>query len=180
MVPSTADTQSFERFDLDIQTSRGIDDLEPAEQLDTDIVALLRVSRFRSIAERLDYLNAELAADQDWDIDEIDADSVASFCAFMLSTNPVALPLVGLHPDGFVFAQWRVVRRETDLFWSGGDGSLSMVFEPLNLVNYAASSGLGEDGAEAITANGVMPMADVRGALGFFLSRMAEFEFAED
>ena len=146
----------------------------------TDVVAALRNSRYRAVAERLDYLNAELADDPDYDIDEVNPDSVVNFATFLLSEKPAAPPIVGLHPNGFVFAQWRVVRQEHDELWGGGDGSLVMVFEPSNLVNFAARSGIAEDGAKTITANGVMPVQDLQISLQYFLSRVAEFEFNED
>ena len=147
---------------------------------DANPVDVLRGSRFRAVAERLDYLNAELADDPDWEIDEVDPDSVASFAAFLFSAKPAALPMVGLHPSGFVFAQWKVVPQEGDVLWEGGDGSLIMVFEPSQLVSYAASSGMVESGTNSIAANGIMPVQGLRSVLGFFLSRVAEFEFDED
>ena len=147
---------------------------------DTDVVLALRNSRYREVSERLDYLNAELADDPDWDIDEVDPDSVASFATFLLSEDLAALPIVGLHPSGFIFAQWRVIRQQHDEFWGVGDGSLVMVFEPSQLVNYAAICGKADDGASAITANGVLPVQNLRSSLGYFLSRVAEFEFNED
>ena len=69
---------------------------------DVDVVQALRNSRFREVAERLDYLNAELAEEPDWDVDEVDPDSVLDFATFLLTANPSALPIVGLHPSGFV------------------------------------------------------------------------------
>ncbi len=146
----------------------------------TDVLEALRTSRFNSIAERLDYINAELADDPDWHIDQVHPDSIASFGTFLLSENPSVLPMVGLHPSGFVFAQWRVVKLEQDLLWDGGDGSLSMVFEPSNLVNYAASAGIAPDGAHTIVASGIIPVEDVKNSVEFFLSRAAEFDSDED
>ena len=150
-----------------------------SEAPSADVLEALRTSRFSSIAERLDYINAELADDPDWNIDQVHPDSIASFGTFLLLENPRVLPMVGLHPSGFVFAQWRVVNLEHDLHWDGVDGSLSMVFKPSNLVNYAASAGTAPDGAHTIVASGIMPVEDVKNSVEFFLSRAAEFDSDE-
>ena len=155
----------------DILDHRMSEPLRWPDIADEDIVDALRSSGFQSVADRLDYLNAAVAEDPEYDADEINSDSVAAFGKFLLSANPEVRPLVGLHPSAYVFAQWRIKSQEEDAWWGGGEGSLSVVFEPSKLARFAARCGKTEDGVNVIVANGVVPVQDLEGSIRFFLTR---------
>ena len=141
-----------------------------------EMLDMLRASKFRGIAERLDHLNAEVTDDPDFDVDQIHEQSVENFGNFLLTAEPSAMPMVGVHPAGYVFAQWRVVGNEKEQYWGDGDGILSVIFEPSHLVRYAASSGPEVEGIERISCSGIMPTENFRAAMDVFFSRVADYK----
>ena len=138
---------------------------------DDEVVQILRTDGFQSVVERLDYLNAVVAEDPEYEADAIHPDSVSAFGKFLLSAKPKVRPFVGLHPSAYVFAQWRIKGGARDELWSGGEGSLSIVFEPLGLARFAARAGQSGGGSNVAVVNGLMPAEAIAGALEFFLAR---------
>ena len=143
-----------------------------------DVVAALRRSRFKPVAERLDYLYESMADDQD--IYEVSPDSVVAFGTFLLVAQPTALPLVGIDPSGYVFAQWNVEARNEPAPWGGEEGSIVAVFEPTKLVHLTARCGGSTDGTSPVELNGVVPVQALANTLHFFLSKATAHRVDDD
>ena len=143
-----------------------------------DVVTALRRSRFKAVAERLDFLY-ECAAN-DPVINEINPESVTAFGKFLLVAQPAALPSVGLDQSGHVLAQWKIASGDESTPWSGAEGSIVSVFEPTDLVHFTAKYGAATDDNNPVELNGAVPVQALASTLHFFLAKAAPFGVDDD
>ena len=139
--------------------SRASSDVAAATE-QREVIAILRSSGSRAIADRLGYLHS-LAVD-DPDEKPIAFESLRRLALFVMGKLRLPDPEIGVSPEGFAQAEWRV----------GDDGVLAMEFLPADVIRFAAVSHAAGRGTQRLSVNGVLPTADALDAVQVFTDRL--------
>ncbi len=164
-IRATYDPVEFETLSTSVEirvTARG-----PAWELTIDsastpneIIAVLRLNRLDTIADRLKYLR-QLVED-DPDEPPIAIESLRTLVNFLLSERQLPNPQIGVSPDGLAQVEWRIPT----------NGILAMEFLPSGLIRFAAISSTAQRSAERLRVNGTLPKKDALIAVRPFTSHM--------
>ena len=149
-----------------------------------EIVAAMRGYGLAAIADRLNHLRAQIADDPDEP--DLVLESLRSFADFFMHEDRLPLPEVGIGPEGFLEAEWRIPAergasvvasharwvRPDERYWGQGDGILAMKFLPSGSIQYAAISGPVGRGKERLRSSGVYSKDSIMSAIQAFTSRL--------
>ncbi len=148
------------------------------------IVTVMRLCGLTAIADRLNHLRALIAEDPDEP--DLVLESLRSFADFFLCDDRLPVPEVGVGPEGFLEAEWRIpAKREASVFaplvrwvrpderyWGKGDGILAMKFLPSGSIQYAAVSEPVGQGKVRLRSSGVYSKDSIMPAIQAFTSRL--------
>ena len=141
-----------------------------------EIVDALRSHGLKELAARLAHLGAMIADDPDEP--DLVIESLHSFADFFMQEERLPVPEIGVDPEGFVEAEWRIpangggMAAPDDRYWGRGDGILAMKFLPTGLVQFAATSGPAAHGTERLRTSGILPRNRIMPAVQTFVSRL--------
>lgn len=149
-----------------------------------EIMAAMRGYGLAAIADRLNHLRAQIAEDPDEP--DLVLESLRSFADFFMHEDRLPLPEVGVGPEGFLEAEWRIPAergasviasyarwvRPDERYWGQGDGILAMKFLPSGSIQYAAVSGPVGRGKERLRSSGVYSKDSIMPAIQAFTSRL--------
>ena len=121
-----------------------------------DIATALEQSGFSKIAARLVHLHR--LVDDDPEEPGIPIESLRGLASFLLNEPQLPSPRLGVGPEGFIQAEWRVPR----------DGVLALKFLPSGFIRFVAISAPAHTGVERRRVNGTLPATDVSDAIRVF------------
>ena len=121
-----------------------------------DIATALEQSGHGAIAARLAHLHR--LVDEDPEEPGISIESLRGLASFLLEEPQLPSPRLGVGPEGFVQAEWRVPE----------DGMLALKFLPSGFIRFAAVSAPARPGIERRRVNGTLPATDVADAVRMF------------
>ena len=121
-----------------------------------DIATALERSGHGAIAARLIHLYR--LVDEDPEEPGIPIESLRGLASFLLNESHLPSPRLGVGPEGFIQAEWRVPE----------DGMLALKFLPSGFIRFAAVSAPAEPGIERRRVNGTLPATDVADAVRMF------------
>ena len=125
-----------------------------------EVIAVIRLFGLNSIASRLTYLH-ELVAD-DPDEKPIKLKSLRGLALFIMSNRQLPDPQIGVSPDGFAHAEWRIVDH----------GILVMEFLPSDVIRFAAILPPSEFNEQRWSINGMLPSERMMDAIQPFTDRL--------
>lgn len=133
----------------------------PTAQVDAagdhrDIATALEQSGLGGIAARLVHL--QRLVDDDPDEPGIPIESLRGLASFLLKERQLPSPRLGVGPEGFIQAEWRVPE----------DGMLALKFLPSGFIRFAAVSAPARPGVERRRVNGTLPSSAVSDAIRAF------------
>ena len=177
------ETSSVESVQMSIRASICHSFTKVAES-EEEIVAAMRWYGLVAIADRLNRLKALIAEDPDEP--DLVPESLRSFADFFMHEDRLPVPEVGVGPEGFLEAEWRIpAKREAPViapfvrwvrpderYWGQGDGILAMKFLPSGSIQYAAVSGPVGRGKERLRSSGVYSKNSIMPAIQAFTSRL--------
>ncbi len=120
------------------------------------IAIALEQSGFSTIAARLVHLH-ELV-DDDPEEPAIPIESLRGLASFLLNERQLPSPRLGVGPEGFMQAEWRVPE----------SGLLAMKFLPSGFIRFAAISAPAQPGIERRRVSGTLPAGEVLDAIRAF------------
>ena len=105
--------------------------LSPSDLINTatkpeNIIDILRSNDMTDVADRLTYLYKVIAEDQDEK--PIKFETVKGLARFLRCNRQLPTPRIGIHPDGFVHAEWMI----------SNYGILTMTFLPNNTIRFVS------------------------------------------
>ena len=121
-----------------------------------DIAIALEQSGFSTIAARLVHLH-ELV-DDDPEEPAIPIESLRGLASFLVNERQLPSPRLGVGPEGFMQAEWRVPE----------SGLLAMKFLPSGFIRFAAISAPAQPGIERRHVSGTLPAGEVLDAIRAF------------
>ena len=121
-----------------------------------DVLTALKQSGFGAIAARLVHLHR--LADEDPEEPDIPIESLRGLASFLLKEARLPGPRLGVGPEGFIQAEWRVPE----------GGILALKFLPTGFVRFVAVSAPARTGIERRRVNGTLPANDVSDAIRAF------------
>ena len=121
-----------------------------------EIATALEQSGFSAIAARLVHL--QRLVDEDPEEPAIPIESLRGLASFLLNERRLPSPRLGVGPEGFVQAEWRVPE----------GGMLALKFMPSGFIRFAAISAPAQPGLERRRVNGTLPASDVSEAIRAF------------
>ena len=177
------ETSSVESVQMSLRASICHSFTKVAES-EEEIVAAMRWYGLVAIANRLNHLRALIAEDPDEP--DLVLESLRSFADFFMHEDRLPVPEVGVGPEGFLEAEWRIpAKREAPViapfvrwerpderYWGQGDGILAMKFLPSGSIQYAAVSGPVGRGKERLRSSGVYSKNSIMPAIQAFTSRL--------
>ena len=125
-----------------------------------DIATVLEQSGFSRAAARLAHLHG--LVDDDPEEPDIPIESLRGLASFLLNGPQLPSPRLGVGPEGFIQAEWRVPE----------GGMLALKFLPSGFVRFAAVSAPAQSGVERRRVNGTLPATDVSDAIRVFTDRL--------
>ena len=144
---------------------------------ENEVVDALRSHGLDEVAARLAHVGAMLSDDLDGP--DLVIESLRSFADFFMQQHRLPVPEIGVGPQGYLEAEWRLPANggamvaSDERYWGRGDGILAMKFLPTGLVQFAATSGPAGQGKERLTTRGILPENRVMSAVQTFVSRLA-------
>ena len=120
------------------------------------ISTALEQSGHGAVAARLGHL--QRLVEEDPEEPGIPIESLRGLASFLLNEPRLPSPRLGVGPEGFIQAEWRVPE----------DGMLALKFLPSGFIRFAAVSAPARPGLERRRVNGTLPANDVADAVRMF------------
>ena len=125
-----------------------------------EIIAVLKSFGRDAIADRLNYLH-QLVEDEP-DEPSMALESLRAMALFLMSERQLAVPQIGITPDGLAQIEWRFPT----------NGILAMEFLSSGLIRFAAISAPAQRGVERLSVNGTLHKDAALGAVRPFTARL--------
>ncbi len=127
-----------------------------------DVATALEQSGHGAIAARLVHLHR--LVDEDPEEPRIPIESLRGLASFLLNEPRLPIPRLGVGPEGFIQAEWRVPE----------DGMLALKFLPSGFIRFAAVSAPVQPGIERRRVNGTLPAPAVSDAIRAFTDLLVQ------
>ena len=127
-----------------------------------EVATALELSGHDAIAARLVHLHR--LVDEDPEEPRIPIESLRGLASFLLNEPRLPSPRLGVGPEGFIQAEWRVPE----------DGMLALKFLPSGFIRFAAVSAPVQPGIERRRVNGTLPAPAVSDAIRAFTDLLVQ------